>query len=63
MNESLIGITGYSSKSSGFNGKIKYDPESFIVNEIPLDIKRNENGKYHILKVKLYNWDTNKLKI
>ncbi len=60
MNESLIGITGYSSKSSGFNGKIKYDPESFIVNEIPLDIKRNENGKYHILKVKLYNWDTNK---
>ncbi len=60
MNESLIGITGYSSKSSGFNGKIKYDPESFIVNEIPLDIKRNENGKYHILQVKLYNWDTNK---
>jgi len=60
MYEKLIGICGYSSKSPGFNGKIKYDPESFIVNEIPLDIKRNDNGKYNILKIKLYNWDTNK---
>lgn len=60
MNEKSIGICGYSSKSPGFNGKIKYDPESFIVNEIPLDIKRDDNGKYNILKIKLYNWDTNK---
>ncbi len=63
MDEKLIGINNYSSKSDGFNGKIKYDPESFIVNEIPLNIKRNDNGKYSILKIRLYNWDTNKFLI
>jgi len=38
---------------------IKVNPQDFIVEEIPNDLKRVENGKYTILKVVLTNWETN----
>ncbi len=60
MIDSIIGIEGYSTRTPGIPGKIKYDPESFIVNEIPVEIPENTHGKYTILKVRLRNWDTNK---
>ena len=60
MEDSIIGINGYSTDTPGIDGNIKYDPESFIVNEIPVKIPENNNGKYTILKVRLRNWDTNK---
>ncbi|ARD85621.1 tRNA pseudouridine(13) synthase TruD [Ferroplasma acidiphilum] len=60
MEDSIIGINGYSTDTPGIDGNIKYDPESFIVNEIPVTIPENNNGKYTILKVRLRNWDTNK---
>jgi tRNA pseudouridine13 synthase len=60
MDDNAIGINGYSTKTPGIEGNIKYDPESFIVNEIPVDIPENIHGKYTILKVRLRNWDTNK---
>ncbi len=62
-NDNLIGISGYSSKDPGFPGEIKYNPGSFIVNEIPEKIHKNENGKYTIFKIRLKNWDTNKFVI
>ncbi len=58
--DNLIGISGYSSKDSGFTGEIKYNADSFIVNEIPERMQKNQTGKYTILKIKLTNWDTNK---
>ena len=63
MNETYIGIHGYSTHTPKINGIIKFNPESFIVNEIPADIQKDINGKYTILKVKLRNWDTNKFVI
>jgi len=63
MNETYIGIHGYSTHTPKINGIIKFNPESFIVNEIPADIPKDINGKYTILKVKLRNWDTNKFVI
>lgn len=38
---------------------IKINPQDFVVEEIPADLKRVENGKYTILKVILTNWETN----
>jgi tRNA pseudouridine13 synthase len=60
MDETSIGIYGYSTNTPAINGIIKFDPESFIVNEIPVSIPEKSDGKYTILKVKLRNWDTNK---
>ena len=60
MNDSSIGIEGYSTTTPGINGKIKYDPDSFTVNEIPLEIPEKKDGKYTVLKIRLTNWDTNK---
>ncbi|MEM0139844.1 MAG: tRNA pseudouridine(13) synthase TruD [Ferroplasma sp.] len=60
MDSKIIGIYSYSTSTPGFNGTIKNDPESFTVEEIPGRISENENGKYTILKIRLYNWDTNK---
>ncbi len=60
MNDANIGIEGYSTATGGINGKIKYDPESFIVNEIPIELPEKKNGKYTVLKIRLTNWDTNK---
>lgn len=58
-----IGIKGYSSRTKGFAGQIKQDPQDFIVEEIPKEIKRSDNGKYLILRVRLRDWDTNKFLI
>jgi tRNA pseudouridine13 synthase len=60
MEDTIIGIEGYSTKTPGIRGSIKYDPESFIVNEIPIEIPKSTTGKYTILKIRLRNWDTNK---
>ncbi|EQD29525.1 tRNA pseudouridine synthase D, partial [mine drainage metagenome] len=32
----------------------------FIVEEIPIEIEKSENGKYTIVQVRLKNWDTNR---
>lgn len=39
---------------------MKESPEDFIVEEIPVDMPRNPEGKYTIIKVRLSNWDTNR---
>jgi tRNA pseudouridine13 synthase len=60
MNDIDIGIEGYSTTTPGIRGEIKYDPESFIVNEIPVELPQTPGGKYTVLKIRLTNWDTNK---
>ena len=60
MEDANIGIEGYSTTTPGIDGEIKYDPESFIVNEIPVQIPEKADGKYTILQIRLTNWDTNK---
>ncbi|WMT51511.1 MAG: tRNA pseudouridine(13) synthase TruD [Ferroplasma sp.] len=60
MDDSYIGIEGYSTTTPGIRAQIKYDPESFIVNEIPIELPQKPDGKYTVLKIRLTNWDTNK---
>ena len=38
---------------------IKMTPEDFQVEEIPVEIPVNPNGKYLILRIRLMNWETN----
>ncbi|MDS0257207.1 tRNA pseudouridine(13) synthase TruD [Thermoplasmatales archaeon AK] len=38
---------------------IKIDPEDFVVDEIPVDLQPDPDGKFTIIQVRLTNWDTN----
>ncbi len=55
-----IGTYSYLSFSPGVGGKLKKDVEDFYVEEIPIDIRRDENGKNLFLKIRLRNWETNR---
>ena len=55
-----IGIYSRISSHPGIPGKIKGEPEDFIVDEIPIDIPRNPNGKYLYVRIRLRNWDNNR---
>ncbi len=58
--DSGIGITTYFTSQRAVKGTFKADASDFSVEEIPIDIERNENGKYLILKIRLRNWETNR---
>ncbi len=60
INEKIIGIFTYITKSKGIKGKIKKEPEDFIVEEIPI-YPKPLNGKYTIARVTSKNWETNRL--
>ena len=61
--DEIYGIGCFLSSLPGIGGKIKATPEDFIVEEIPIQITKEEGGKYLILKVRLREWDTNKFLI
>ncbi|WP_393971106.1 tRNA pseudouridine(13) synthase TruD [Oxyplasma meridianum] len=58
--EREIGIYARVSSSAGIPGKIKNEPEDFIVDEIPVNIPRKPDGKYLYLRIRLRNWDNNR---
>jgi len=58
--EEKIGIEVFITKSKGIKGKIKKQPEDFIVEELPI-YPEPSNGKYVIARVTSRNWETNKL--
>ncbi len=58
--EDEIGIFSYLSKSPGIGGKIRTEIDDFYVEEIPINIERDEKGKHLYLKIKLRNWETNR---
>lgn len=39
--------------------RIKDNPEDFLVEEIPIEFQKDENGKYTIMKIRLKNWENN----
>ncbi len=62
MSESEIGIHGHLSENcGGTGGRLKTFPEDFIVEEIPIDIPEDENGRYTLAFVRARNWETNRL--
>lgn len=55
-----IGIYSYLSFSPGVGGKLKKEVNDFYVEEVPINIKRDNNGKNTVLKIRLRNWETNR---
>ncbi len=58
--EKDIGIFSFLSKTPGIGGKLRKKIEDFYVEEIPLPIERENDGKNLFLKIKLKNWETNR---
>ncbi|RLF47479.1 MAG: tRNA pseudouridine(13) synthase TruD [Thermoplasmata archaeon] len=58
--EEDIGIEVFITKSKGIGGKIKKEPEDFIVEEVPI-YPQPSNGRYVIARVTSRNWETNRL--
>ncbi len=57
-----IGLDAYlSEECGGTGGRLKAFPEDFIVEEVPLDILEDENGRYTLAFVRSRNWETNRL--
>jgi len=59
--EKQVGIKTFLTKTDGINGKLRLEPEDFTVEEIPDELKENNQGKFVIAKVTAINWETNLL--
>jgi tRNA pseudouridine13 synthase len=59
--EKQIGIETFFTPFKGIRGKLRYQPEDFIVNEISNLPTKSETGKYLIANVTSKNWETNLL--
>lgn len=60
--EKNIGINIFLSKNiSGVCGKLRIFPKDFKVDEIPVEFKINEKGKFLIAKIRSVNWENNLL--
>jgi len=59
--EADIGMHYYLSGADGTGGRIKAEPEDFIVDEISKPPDEKQNGKYLISEVTTRNWETNRL--
>ncbi len=59
--EKFVGMEVYFTKSKGFGGVLKRNPEDFIVEEIPIEIPRKEDGPFLAMKIRAKNWETFRL--
>ena len=59
--EAEIGLEVFFTDSPGIGGRLKQDPEDFIVDEISLPPSEDKSGSYTIAKVTSQNWETNRL--
>ncbi|MDR0334380.1 MAG: tRNA pseudouridine(13) synthase TruD [Methanomassiliicoccaceae archaeon] len=59
--EADVGMRYYLSGADGTGGRIKVDPEDFIVNEISKRPEAHSEGKFAIADVRSRNWETNRL--
>ncbi|MDY0224966.1 MAG: tRNA pseudouridine(13) synthase TruD [Candidatus Methanomethylophilaceae archaeon] len=59
--EADIGMLYYMSGADGTGGRLKTEPEDFVVTEISDHPEPKENGKYVIAEVTTRNWETNRL--
>lgn len=59
--EAGVGMQFYLTDCDGTGGRLKAEPQDFIVREISSDHPRSENGRYAIADVTSTNWETNRL--
>ncbi len=55
--ELLLGMKYYASDTEGIGGRLRTDPEDFIVEEIPLGKKGGTSGPYLICRLTKTNWE------
>jgi len=56
-----VGIVGYLTSTPGVGGTIKSAPEDFVVEEISAPPAVSADGRYTIAKIRVRNWETNRL--
>ncbi len=59
--ESDLGIRGYLTNSPGVGGVLKATAEDFIVEEVSLDLPHTADGPFTIARVRVREWETNRL--
>jgi len=59
--EAEIGMRYYLSSTDGTGGRIKAEPEDFVVKEISKHLEPSGEGKFVIAEVTSRNWETNRL--
>ena len=59
--ENDVGIEVYLTATKGIGGRIKANPEDFVVSEIPILPPREEGGRFTAAWIKTRNWETNRL--
>ena len=60
MDESIVGLTEYSTTTKGTGGVLRKKIEDFIVDEVPLELSLDE-GPFTIARITARNWETNRL--
>ncbi len=59
--EKELGIQGYLTTTPGVGGVLKASAEDFVVEEVPLDLPRTDEGPYTIARIRVREWETNRL--
>ena len=59
--EAGIGMLYYLTDCAGTGGRLKKEPQDFIVREVADPLPQSEDGKYTIADVTSTNWETNRL--
>jgi len=59
--EADIGMLYYMTDCDGTGGRLKKEPQDFVVEEIADEHPRSENGRYTIADITSTNWETNRL--
>jgi tRNA pseudouridine13 synthase len=59
--EETIGISVFLTKTTGIGGRLKKNPEDFVVEEISRELERVEGGRYSVARITSTNWETNRL--
>jgi tRNA pseudouridine13 synthase len=59
--EREVGMEVYLTDSPGVGGKLRIYPEDFVVEELSLPPERKEGGEWTAARLRLRNWETNRL--
>jgi tRNA pseudouridine13 synthase len=59
--EETIGISVFLTNTPGIGGRLRKDPEDFVVEEISSELEPTEGGKYSVARIRSRNWETNRL--
>lgn len=59
--EKSTGAEVYFTKTPGIGGKLRTDPEDFVVDEISLPITPEPNGRYTIARIQARSWEHNRM--